>query len=134
MTASRFVVALPLALAVVAGCSSGQPELPDRSAASVRAEEARIAEVLGADSSVVGGPSECRVRLLGQESGASFVWAECKGLEPPHTAVSTPLRVDGSKVTMPGDGAAFPHTVRELFPKELADFVLKNPGSPELRP
>jgi hypothetical protein len=134
MAASRFVIALPLVLALVAGCSSGQPELPDRAAASVRAEEARIAEVLGADSSVVGGPCECRVRLLGQESGASFAWADCEALNPPYTAISAPLRVDGSKVTLPGDGAAFSHTVREMFPEELADFVLNNLGSPELRP
>jgi hypothetical protein len=128
------LIALSTVVAFMAGCSSGQPELPDRATPAVRSEEARIAAQLGADRSIVGGRAECKVRLLGQESGASFVWAECKGLEPPHTAVSTPLRVDGSKVTMPGDGAAFPHTVRAMFPKELADFVLKNPGSPELRP
>jgi hypothetical protein len=35
---------------------------------------------------------------------------------------------------MPGDGAAFSDTVREMFPRDLADFVLNIQNSPEVRP
>jgi hypothetical protein len=121
-------------LVSVGACSSRQPDLPDRSDPAVRAEEARIAALLGADPSILGGPGECRVRLLGQEAGASFVWATCAAVDPPHTGISAPLRVDDAEVTVPGDGAAFSQTVREMFPEALADFVLDNPDSPEVRP
>jgi hypothetical protein len=119
---------------LVAGCSGGQLELPDRAAPAVRAEEARIAEVLGADASILGGQSACKVRLLGQEGEASFVWATCEAAAPPHTAISAPLRVEDSTVTVPGDGAAFPQSVRDMFPEALADFVLSNQDSPEVLP
>ncbi len=79
-------------------------------------------------------PGVCKVRLLGQEARASFVWAECQIVDPPYRAVSAPLRVDDSKVTMPGDGAAFSVSVREMFPEDLADFVLNNQDSPQVRP
>ena len=134
MKAWRLIVVVSLVVVSVAGCSSRQSDLPDRAAPAVRAEEARIAALLGADTSILGKPGVCKVRLLGQEAGASFVWANCDALDPPYTAVSTPLRVDDSKVTMPGDGAAFSDTVREMFPKDLADFVLNNQDSPEVRP
>lgn len=134
MRARKLIIALSLVLVSGAGCSSRQPELPDRAAPAVRAEEARIAALLGADTSILGGQSECKVRLLGQEAGASFVWATCDAVDPPYTAVSAPLRVEDSEVTVPGDGAAFSQTVREMFPEALADFVLNNQDSPEVRP
>lgn len=134
MKAWKLIVTGSLVLVSVAGCSSHQPELPDRAAPAVKAEEARIAALLGADTSILGQPGACKVRLLGQKAGASFVWATCNALGPPHTAISAPLRVDGSKVTMPGDGAAFSDTVCEMFPKDLADFVLNNQDSREVRP
>lgn len=129
-----FVVAASLALGSVSGCSGSDPELPDRAAQAVRAEEARIAAVLGADTSLLGEPGVCAVRLLGQRDGASFVWANCEGVDPPYTGISAPIRVDDSGVSVPGDGAAFSESVREMFPHDLADFVLNNPDSPELRP
>jgi len=130
----QLACAVALALMSMSGCSSRQPELPDRSAPTVSAEEARIATLLGADTSILGEPGVCRVRLLGQRAGASFVWARCDALDPPYTAVSSPMRVDGSQVTRPSDGGAYSDTVREMFPEDLADFVLNNHGSPELRP
>lgn len=130
----KLIVAVSLVLVSVSGCSSRQPDLPDRTALAVKAEEARIAALLGADTSILGEPGVCKVRLLGQEAGTSFVWANCDALDPPYTAISAPLRVDDSKVTMPGDGAAFSDTVREMFPKDLADFVLNNQDSPEVHP
>ena len=134
MSVWKQIVAVTLLLVSISGCSSRQPELPDRAAPAVKAEEARIAALLGADTSIVGEPCVCKVRLLGQEAGASFVWAECQAVDPPYSAVSAPLRVDDSKVTMPGDGAAFSVSVGEMFPKDLADFVLNNQESPEVRP
>ena len=133
MQAWELIVAVSLVLVSVSGCSSRHLELPDRAAPAVKAEEARIAALLGADTSILGEPGVCKVRLLGQKAGASFVWAECDALDPPYSAISAPLRVDDSKVTMPGDGAAFSETVREMFPGDLADFVLNNQDSPEVR-
>lgn len=100
---------------------------------AVKAEETRLAALLSADRSVLGVPSVCTVRLLGQKAGASFVMADCKARDSSYSTYG-PKRVDGSKVTKPGDGAAFSDTVREMFPEDLADFVLNNQDSPELRP
>jgi hypothetical protein len=133
MKAWRLTVTVSLVLVCVAGCS-GRPELPDRTDPAIRAEAARIAALLGADPSVVGGPGTCKVRLLGQEAGASFVWAECAALDPPFSGVSAPMRVDGSTVTLPGEGAAYSESVREMFPEDLAEFVLDNPNSNDVRP
>ena len=134
MRGQKLIIALSLVLVSGAGCSRPQPELPDRATPAVRAEEARLAALLGADTSILGGQSRCRVRLLGQEAGASFVWATCEAVDPPHTGISAPLRVEGAEVTVPGDGAAFSRTVHEMFPEALADFVLSNQDSPEVRP
>ena len=128
----KFVAVMTLALAFVSGCSR-PPVLPDRAAPTVKAEETRLAALLSADQSVLGVPGVCTVRLLGQQAGASFVWANCNARDSSY-GTSVPLRVDGSKVTKPGDGAAFSDTVREMFPEDLADFVLNNQDSPEVRP
>lgn len=134
MRAWNLTLAVSLVLASASGCSRHQVELPDRAAPAVRSEEVRIAAVLGADTSILGEPGVCRVRLLGQQAGARFVWADCDAPDPPYTAVSLPVRVDDSRVTLPGDGAAFSESVREMFPEDLADFVLNNQDSPEVRP
>jgi hypothetical protein len=139
MRAWGFVAALSLVLIPASGCSSGPPELPDRAAPSVKAEEARLAAVLSADPSILGEPGVCTVRLLGQEGGASFVMAACQARDWTQASDSTqatygPMRVDGSKVTRPGDGAANEPTLRKMFPEDLAEFVLDNQNSPELRP
>ena len=133
MKARGFVAAVSLVLISVSGCSSGPPELPDRADPAVKVEEARLATLLGADTSILGEPGVCTVRLLGQQAGATFVWAYCQALESSH-ATSLPLRIDGSTVTKPGDGAANEPTLRKMFPEDLAEFVLNNHDSPELRP
>ena len=128
----KFAAVMTLVLAFVSGCSS-PPVLPDRAAPAVKAEEARLATLLSADQSVLGVPGVCTVRLLGQQAGASFVWANCEARDSSYRT-SVPLRVDGSKVTKPGMGAAFSDTVREMFPEDLAEFVLNNQDSPLVRP
>ena len=129
----RFVGALSLMLISVSACSSGPPDLPDRASPSVKAEEARLAVLLGADTSIVDAPGVCKVRLLGQEAGVSFVWALCQAVPPATTGVSAPFRVSGSKVTKTQLGD-YEGGVRKMFPEDLADFVIDNPSSPELRP
>jgi len=114
--------------------TAGDPSLPDRSDPLVRAQEARLATLLGADPSILGVPGVCAVRLLGQQAGASFMWATCRDPEPPNSAASMPLRVDGTKVTVPADGSGYADSVRKMFPADLADFVLQNQDSPGLRP
>jgi len=64
----------------------------------------------------------------------SFVWATCESPDPPNTAASLPIRIDGAKLTLAGDGAVYSETVREMFPEDLADLVLNNPDSPDVRP
>ena len=126
--------AVLLVLISVTGCSASPPVLPDRAAPAVKAEEARLATLLGADTSILGVPGVCKVRLLGQQPGVSFVWATCESPDPPNTAASLPIRIDGAKLTLAGDGAVYSETVREMFPEDLADLVLNNPDSPDVRP
>ena len=134
MKARGFVAAGSLVLISVSGCSSGPPGPPDRAAPAVKAEEARIAALLGADTSILGEPGVCTVRLLGQQAGASFVWALCVAPGPIGSAASLPLRVDGSKVTKPGDGSMYAESVRQMFPADLAEFVIKNTGTSAVLP
>ncbi len=126
-----FAGAIVLLLTSVSACSS-PPVLPDRTNPAVKAEEARLARLLGADRSILGEPGVCTVRLLGQRAGASFVWAHCAAPVPQGTAASLPLRIDGSKVTIPEDGEGFADSVRQMFPTDLAEFVLEEGCSPEL--
>ena len=113
--------------------TAGDPSLPDRSAPLVKAEEARLATLLGADLSILGVPGVCAVRLLGQQAGASFMWAICREPEPPNSAASLPVRVDGTKVTVPADGSGYADSIRKMFPADLAEFALEQ-DSPDLRP
>jgi hypothetical protein len=138
MTAMRAlgIAAVASLMLVSLSACSNPPALPDRSTPAVKAEEARLASLLGADTSVIGGPSLCKVRLLGQETGASFVWALCQGLGPHSvgTGISAPMRVVGTNVTIPQDGGAYGDSVRTMFPEDLAEFVLKNAGTPAVLP
>ena len=59
--------------------------------------------------------------------------ADCQALDSSYSTFGA-VRVEGSKVTKSGDGAAHSETVRKMFPEDLAEFVLHNPSSPELRP
>jgi len=132
MKAWRFVAVI-LVTAFMLGCSSQPVVLSDRAAPAVKAEETRIAALLSDKWTLLGVPSVCTVRLLGQQAGASFVWANCDARDSP-SGMSVPLRVVGPKVTRPSDGAAFSDTVRELFPEALANYVIANQGSPNVRP
>jgi hypothetical protein len=147
MRVSGVVGALFLVLAFVSGCSDPQrlpdPDdpavkaaearlLPDRANPAVRAEEARLAKVVGADTSLIASPGICKIRLMGQKAGASFVYAECTAIAPiepgatEHTASAGPLRVDGSKVTQAGDGTSGEcPALYDTFPKDLADLVCR---------
>ncbi len=124
--------AIVVASVSLSGCS-GDPTLPDRRDPLVKAEEARLATLLSADLSILGVPGVCAVRLLGQQAGASFMWAICRDPEPPNSAASMPLRVEGTKVTVPADGSGYADSVRKMFPADLADFALQH-NSPDLLP
>ena len=59
--------------------------------------------------------------------------ADCKAAKSRY-ATYGPKRVDGSRVTQTVAGPGDFLTVRQMFPEDLADRVLENPDSPELRP
>ncbi|MGC4749617.1 hypothetical protein ACLQ28_28760 [Micromonospora sp. DT201] len=119
----RHVVVFGLAIGLLAGCSEPPYPLPDRTATDVRAEEERLATLLPLE--LLGGPGTCKVRLLGREGSSSFAWAHCEAAGPGVvTGVSTPVRVDGDRVTQPGDGSEYSTSVRRMFPERLAEAVL----------
>ncbi len=128
----RRAVWLGLAIGLLAGCSEAPYPLPDRNAADVRAEEERLATLLPGE--LLGGPGTCKVRLLGRDDASSFAWAHCEAAPGPAGvwSVSVPVRVDGDRVTQPGDGAEYSASVRRMFPERLADVVLTDDG--RLRP
>ncbi|MGW2624556.1 hypothetical protein [Micromonospora taraxaci] len=128
----RHVVWLGLAIGLLTGCSEPPYPLPDRNAADVRAEEERLASLLPGE--LLGGPGTCEVRLLGRDGSSSFAWAHCEAAPGPGvtSGVSTPVRVDGDRVTQPGDGSEYSASVRRMFPERLAEAVLKDDS--KLRP
>ncbi|MCG5441530.1 hypothetical protein NIE79_001655 [Micromonospora sp. NIE79] len=132
MVIRRRAVWLGLAIGLLSGCSEPPYALPDRHAADVRAEEERLATLLPVE--LLGGPGTCEVRLLGRDGTSSFAWAHCEAaLEGGiGSGVSTPVRVDGDRVTQPGDGSEYSVSVRRMFPERLAEAVLEDDG--RLRP
>ena len=120
MTARRLVL---LVVAVVGLVACGDAlSLPDRTSESVRAEEARIAQVLE-DTEDVWLPGICDVRSLGKHGTTSYVWAyRTDG----NSGVSMPLRIDGRQVSAPLDGSLYSVDVRQMFPTELAELILNN--------
>ncbi|MGA4727753.1 hypothetical protein ACWEOS_22575 [Micromonospora taraxaci] len=82
---------------------------------------------------LLGGSGTCKVRLLGQDGSSSFAWAHCEASGPGNVSgISTPVRVDGERVTQPGDGSEYAPSVRRMFPDRLAEAVLDDDG--RLRP
>lgn len=123
------LIAVASAMAVVSACAGTTAELPDRADAAVQAAETHLAEVIGADASILGAPGTCSVRLLRQTEEAAFVWAHCETSTPVNTAVSAPMRVVGSQVTVPRDGSQYTKDIRAIFPDDLAETVLKHDAS-----
>ena len=122
----RRVLLLPLLLA--ASCRGGADiELPDRSDPAVQRQEAALGRVLAADRSgeVLDQPGgSCRVLLLRAEGDTNYVWAHCS--VPGGMAISAPFRVRGSVVDGTEDGNRHEPSLRQIFPADLADAVLKD--------
>ncbi|MET8267535.1 hypothetical protein ACFYP0_04530 [Micromonospora arida] len=120
----RHAVGFGLAIGLLTGCSEPPYALPDRNAADVRAEEERLATLLPAE--LLNGPGTCEVRLLGRDGSSSFAWAHCEAAPGVGDVfgVSIPVRVDGDRVTQPGDGSDYSASVRRMFPERLAEVVL----------
>lgn len=128
-----FLVRTAAALAasvLLAGCVGASVELPDRDSPAVRAEEARIAAVLSADTSgtLLSPPlealPECRVRLLRAVGETRYVFAECTA---GRAGVSVPLALVGRTVMAPSDGSEYSPSLRRIFPSDLAEAVLDDP-------
>ncbi|WP_146604005.1 hypothetical protein [Micromonospora deserti] len=124
----RNVVGIGLMVGLMFGCSEPPYQLPDRSTPEVQAEEQRLAALL--PDRLLWGPGTCEVRLLGSEGSSSFAWASCE-MTPTANGqpggVSLPVRVDGTRVTEPADGAGYADSVKRMFPQRLADAVLDEP-------
>jgi hypothetical protein len=113
---------LPIATLSLASCSDTRWTLPVRDDEAVRAEEARLAEVVARVDGVVGFSLEatCVVRLLGSDDGASLAWAVCDSADG--SRVSLPVRVTGDTVDYPQD-ATYQDDVEAMFPPSLVDFL-----------
>ncbi len=115
---------VPLVLGAISACS-WKPSfaLPDRRSPSVRAEEARLADLLAADrsgkllSQPLAGPVHCTVRLLRKTPEADYVYADC---EAGDEGLSFPVRVVGTRVSVPDDGDEYAPSLRRLFPADIA--------------
>ena len=117
-------------LAAAAACVAPW-QLPDRSDAWVRAEEARLATTIEDSGAVLGTPGgSCDARLLNTDPENWFLWVECESRSA--GAASMPVVVRGDDVLQPEDGAGYADSVRELFPRELAHAILTDPD--RLRP
>ena len=120
---SRLTAAV-IAVGVLGVCSTPGVELPDRADPTIQREEARLAAVIGAETTtILGAPGTCSVRLLRQDATASFVWAECATGPPTNTGISAPMRVIGSQVTVPRDGTQYTQDIHTLFPDDLAAII-----------
>lgn len=98
-------------------------QLPDRSEPAVPVEERIVAAAAGAPGAVYGTGATCEARLLGRTDTASYAWVVCnyQGSE-----TSAPVRVDGDRVTVPGDGSRYAEDIEEMFPDGLADLILSS--------
>ncbi len=111
--------------ASLSACSDDKPSfaLPDRADPAVRAEEARVAAVLAADTSgrllsrPLQGRPECAVRLLREDGATDYVFARCTA--GPEGLVA-PVKVTGTVVTVPDDGAGYTASLKRLFPADIA--------------
>lgn len=127
------LVGLLLVAMLVGGCSE-PVDLPDRADPAVQAEEARLTAILESiedvDHILVPMPRECSVRLLGQEGDTAYVWANCFGpsidteFGSERPGVGGPMRIDGDRVSMPGDGSQYSEDIKEMFPADIARAIL----------
>ena len=115
-----------LTAAVLAGCSGETFEPPARTP-EIAAEEARVAALLelrarGPGPAPDGG---CAVRILGIDGPTTYAWSTCEFRDPAGvlSGVSVPVRVEGTDVRSPADGAGYDDSIRELFPTEMADAI-----------
>lgn len=118
-----------LTAAALAACSSETFEPPTRTP-DIAAEERRVAALLeqparGAGPVARGG---CSVRILGIDRTTTYAWRNCEFRDPSgvSSGVSGPVRVDGTVVRSPADGAGYDDSIRELFPVEMTDAILEH--------
>lgn len=122
-------LSVPAIAVLLSACSSGEPSfsLPDRNAAGVKQEEARVAAVLAADttdlllSRPLQGPPSCKVRLLRKVDAIDYVYAECHAGQE---GFSFPIKLDGTKASTPYDGAEYDPSIRRNFPPDIAAALL----------
>ena len=123
-----------LTAAALAGCSGETFEPPARTP-EVAAEETRVAARLEQHGRSTGFPhgvdGGCAVRILRIDGPVTYAWSTCmfRDASGAWSGVSGPVRVEGTDVRSPTDGAGYDDTVRELFPAEIANAILEDPNS-----
>lgn len=111
---------------------AGDPVLADPAAAVTRAEQARLVKLLATDlPGDVWAPAACSVRVLRSEGATTWAWADCTVAAADDGGVrggwSAPIRVDGDEVTVPKNGTMYEPSINEVFPEDLARYVLDHP-------
>jgi hypothetical protein len=133
MPRAAVLAAVLVAMLTLSACGGSSFTPPQRDAA-IRAEEVRTAALVERAErdgfSTV--PGACRVRVLGIDGAASFVWADCTWSGPPTSGVSAPYRIDGGKVTLPGQGSGYSASIKANFPADIAAAILDDDAG--LRP
>lgn len=102
----------------------------------MQADEQRIAVLLKGDVAGSHAPpgfahSDCAVTVLRITGQTSWAQADCTLPAEENDGVkgawSSPIRVDGDRVTFPRDGDAYTSSIESMFPEDLAAYVLGLP-------
>ena len=121
-----------LTAAALAGCS-GETFEPLARTPEVAAEETRFAARLEQRARGTGPVPDggCAVRILRIDGPTTYAWSTCKFRDASGvmSGVSGPVRVEGTDVRSPTDGAGYDDSVRELFPAEIANAIFEDQNS-----
>lgn len=123
---------LAMVVGVLASCSQAV-ELDDPRKPDVLAERNRIIRLLATD---LGDdrdrtPAVCQVKVLRRQAPTTWAHASCSVAADAagvRSGWATFVRIDGEKVSYPEDGAAYPPSLRALYPADLADWALEHPS------
>lgn len=113
------------------GCGVGpfaRWAVPSQDDPATKQQARQVARLLEADPYLSDGypNATCKVRVLGRDDEATYVWAACGAPIPGGGRYGTeqPVRVEGEQVMTMRPGETNDDDVREMFPPALAEMVL----------